>query len=127
LHNKIVYAGADDNNFRNKMKKRNEWKREMERKVLVNKQLNSDFPFPTTKQKSKLNPVSFSFKCSSHHQSSHKAVNVNSRFHLIAVQIALPFIKRTIKSSFAICDTLSLSLADEYTSREKALRFWGVG
>ena len=29
-----------------------------------------------------------------------------SRFHLIAIQIAVPFIKRTIKSSFAICDTL---------------------
>lgn len=76
----------------------------------VNKQLNSDFPTPPW-QESKLNPLfhpplpRFPFKCSSS-RPHNKALNVYSRFHLMAIQIAVPFIKRTIKSSFAICDTL---------------------
>jgi hypothetical protein len=98
LHNKIVYAGADDNNFRNKIeKKENE---RSSRKQTIKFRFSSFQCQAEIKIKSHL--PSLSNAAATHH----KAVNVYSRFHLIAIQIALPFIKRTIKSSFAICDTL---------------------
>lgn len=54
-----------------------------------------------------------------------KALNVYSRFHLIAIQIAVPFIKRTIKSSFAICDT-RLRAQLRWLADENIYKLWGL-
>lgn len=94
----MLRDAEDDNNLCYKLIKKNE---ELRKQTIK-------FRFPHSTKESELKPLFHSLSVSiaaTAFPTAKQWMYVHSRFHLIEIQIAVPFIKRTIKSSFAISDT----------------------